>query len=107
MKDLKAILCAELDEIAMKGKVAGGDLQTIHMLTDTIKNIDKICMLDEGYANDDGYARAVGGYARGGYSRDDGVAMMSEKIGDMLDSGRYSAEERQALTRAMRIMTGK
>lgn len=120
MEDLKEMLCKELDEIAMKGKLVAGDLQTIHMLTDTIKNIDKIGMLDEGYSGDGewtangryerGRDNAYSGrmhYVRGHYSRDDGYDMISERIGEMIDSGRYSGEERNTLNRARRIISDR
>ena len=69
--DLKDKLCAELDEIAAKPNMSTGDLETVHKLTDTIKNIDKIMMLEE----DDGYSRGGGWEARGTFGRpiyDDG-----------------------------------
>ena len=47
MYDLKDMLCAELDEIGKKGEMSAGDLDTVHKLTDTIKNIDKIMMLED------------------------------------------------------------
>ena len=102
MHDLKDLLCAELDDYAEKGKKSGkmsmGDLESIHKLTDTVKNILKIDTLSEelGYSEDghymgegriygtsyDGYdrgtsyARGRGRYAKrdsmGRYSRDDG-----------------------------------
>lgn len=105
MEDLKDLLCAELEDYAEKGKKSGkmsmGDLESIHKLTDTVKNILKIDMLDgeTGYSEDgaymgegriygtsydDGmrrgvgysYARGRGRYAKrdsmGRYSRDDG-----------------------------------
>lgn len=123
MEELKEMLCMEVDEIAKKGQIAAGDLQTLHMLTDTIKNIDKIGMLDEGYSGADdwpvhaeysrgyGYARG-GGYsgrrnAMGRYSRDDGNDMITERISEMVQSGRYSGAEKETLDRAMRIMAGR
>ena len=105
MHDLKDLLCAELADYAEKGKKSGkmsiGDLDSIHKLTDTVKNILKIDMLENetGYSEDgaymgegriygtsydDGmrrggrysYARGRGRYAKrdsmGRYSRDDG-----------------------------------
>lgn len=102
MEDLKDLLCAELEDYAEKGKKSGkmsmGDLDSIHKLTDTVKNILKIDMLEgeSGYSEDgaymgegriygtsyDGYdrgasyARGRGRYAKrdsmGRYSRDDG-----------------------------------
>lgn len=106
MEDLKDLLCAELEDYAEKGKKSGkmsmGDLETVHKLTDTVKNIMKIDTLKEelGYSEDghymgegriygtsydDGmhreggyaYARGRGRYAKrdsmGRYSRDDGM----------------------------------
>ena len=107
MHDLKDLLCAELEDYAEKGKKSGkmsmGDLETVHKLTDTVKNIMKIDVLKEeaGYSEDghymgegriygtsydDGmhreggysYARGRGRYARrdsmGRYSRDGGMS---------------------------------
>ena len=44
------MLCKELDEYATKQKISGPDLDMIWKLTDTVKNLDKIEMLEE---NDD------------------------------------------------------
>lgn len=107
MHDLKDLLCAELEDYAEKGKKSGkmsmGDLETVHKLTDTVKNIMKIDVLKEeaGYSEDghymgegriygtsydDGmhreggysYARGRGRYAKrdsmGRYSRDGGMS---------------------------------
>lgn len=80
MKDmykLKEMLCEELDEFSRKGKMNAGDLQTVHMLTDTIKNIGKIELLEEG-ESDEGYSSARrrrdarGRYSRDSYAYDDG-----------------------------------
>lgn len=43
---LKDKLCDELDEIARKGDLSAGDLETLHKLTATIKNLDKIEMME-------------------------------------------------------------
>ena len=70
--DLKDMLCAELDEIGKKGEMSAGDLETVHKLTDTIKNIDKIVMLeDDGYSRDEDYSRDGDWSAnmRGNYGR--------------------------------------
>ena len=61
MHDLKDLLCAELGDYAEKGKTSGkmsmGDLDSIHKLTDTVKNILKIDMLEgeTGYSEDGAY----------------------------------------------------
>lgn len=86
MYDLKEKLCRELDEIARKPEMSAGDLETVHKLTDTIKNIDKIDMLEEtgeysqagdwemegrgSYNRGSSYANRGKHYVRGHYSRD-------------------------------------
>lgn len=62
---IKEALWKELEksETARSGELKGGELEAIHKLTDTIKNIDMICMLEE----ESGYIEAVDGddYGRG------------------------------------------
>lgn len=77
MHKIKEMLMKELYEYEEKakkmngGKLSAGDLETIHKLTDTVKNIDKIEMLEdeEGYSEDGHYmgeGRIYGtSYARG------------------------------------------
>ena len=77
MHDLKDLLCAELEDYAEKGKKSGkmsmGDLESIHKLTDTVKNIMKIDVLKEevGYSEDGHYmgeGRIYGTSYESGYS---------------------------------------
>lgn len=77
MEDLKDLLCAELEDYAEKGKKANkmsaGDLEAIHKLTDTVKNIMKIDVLKEevGYSEDGRYmgeGRIYGTSYESGYS---------------------------------------
>ena len=77
METLKDLLCAELEDYAEKGKKSGkmsmGDLESIHKLTDTVKNILKIDMLEEdnGYSEDGHYmgeGRIYGTSYESGYS---------------------------------------
>ena len=80
MEKLKEKLFEELDEISRKPEMGAGDLEVIHKLTDTIKNIDKICMLEDGgyseegdgYGNGSSYANRGKHYVRGHYSREGG-----------------------------------
>ena len=70
MRKLKDMLCRELDEFSRRDSIESYDLDTIHKLPDTIKNLDKIEMLEDG-----GYSQARGGGNRGGmrtYARDGG-----------------------------------
>ena len=87
MHELKEKLCDELEEIANKGELGAGDLEIIHKLTDTIKNLDKIEMLEDG----DGYSQAGNWEAdmRGTYGR--GSSYRGRKRDSM---GRYSREGR-------------
>ena len=95
MYDLRDMLCKELDEIARKGELGAGDLDIAHKLVSTIKNIDKIEMMeDDGYSErysrngdwqsdmrgaydrDMSNARRGTHYVRGHYSRDGGIDNM-------------------------------
>lgn len=120
MHDLKDLLCAELEDYAENGKKSGkmsmGDLESIHKLTDTVKNILKIDMLEDetGYSEDgtymgegriygtsydDGMRRGVGySYARGRgrYAKRDSMGRYSRDDGYMRRDGGYSRDEGKA-----------
>ena len=126
--DLKDKLCDNLDksyeEIRRNpGRLSSGDLEYVRMLTDTIKNIGKIEMLEEegGYSQEDGqdgggygrgvsYARGRGGYNRGGrntrrdsrgrYSRDDGRSEMMEHLEMAMETA--NEQDRENIKRWMR-----
>lgn len=123
MHELKEKLCEELEEIASKPEMSAGDLEAAHKLTDTIKNIDKIKMLEE----DGGYSRAGdweadmrGTYGRGSsyrgrkrdsmgrYSRDGRYSRhaspdMIDKLQTMMDNA-STERERDAIRRLMNEM---
>lgn len=68
IEKIKKILCKELDEYGMRNKFSMSDVDTIHKLTDTIKNLDKIAMLEDGgYSERMEYLPYMDGssYARG------------------------------------------
>ena len=115
METLKDLLCAELEDYAEKGKkdnkMSAGDLEAIHKLTDTVKNIMKIDTLKQelGYSEDghymgegriygtsydDGMHREGGySYARGRrYARRDSMGRYS-RDGGMSYRGGYSRDE--------------
>ena len=64
MYDLRNMLCDELDELARKGELGAGDLEIAHKLTATIKNIDKIDMMES-----DGYSGGADSRKRSGSIR--------------------------------------
>ena len=129
MHELKEKLCDELEEIARKGEFSAGDLEAVHKLTDTIKNLDKIEMLEDGgysqagdweiegraYNRGNSYARrrrdSMGRYSRDGrmmrggyrdgrmYSRAEAKDEIMEKIEDMMDDA--DPKEKEILRRAM------
>lgn len=125
MHELKEKLCDELEEIARKGDLGAGDLEIVHKLTDTIKNLDKIEMLEDGGYSQAGdweadmrgtYGRgssyrgrkrdSMGRYSRegrggrGGYSRNDAKEAMMEQMEMLMDQA-GSEREREAIRRCM------
>ncbi|MBQ8781276.1 MAG: hypothetical protein IJZ72_06365 [Oscillospiraceae bacterium] len=137
MHKLKEKLMDELRECEEKAKKSGykmsqGELQYIHTLTDIIKNIDKIEMLEDvgeysqadgnSYDNGNSYANRRGstyvrGYYRGGrrgysrdnysqegnYSRDDAKEEMIEKLDEMLEIVE-NPRERNAIMSAIKTL---
>ena len=130
MYELRNMLCDELDELARKGDLGAGDLEIAHKLTDTIKNIDKIGMMEDDdyserysrdgdysrggdwqadmrgtYGRGSSYARRGTHYVRGRYSRADSMEHLREQINDMM---RETDDDRvkEALRRAASLMEG-
>lgn len=120
---MKELLERELDGYCKRGELSAGSLDVIHKITDTIKNIDKIMMLEGGeysrgggrpilYDNWDSYAgpRAgthyVAGYYRrddgDGYTREDGRDVMRRRIHEMMDGA--NEKDREALRRCLEAM---
>jgi hypothetical protein len=103
MHDLKDLLCAELEDFAEKGKKSGkmsmGDLETVHKLTDTVKNIMKIDVLKEeaGYSEDGHYmgeGRIYGTSYDDGMHREGGYSYARGRRYARRDSmGRYSRDD--------------
>jgi hypothetical protein len=112
MHELKKRFEKELEQYMHMGdKITMGELETIHKITDTIKNLDKIMMLED---EERGYSQAGemrggnmmpgGGYSYrrqrrdsrgrysrgGGYSYDDGM----EELHELLDEMMETADER-------------
>ena len=126
MEELRETLCAELDEIARKGEMSAGDLEAVHKLTDTIKNIDKIIMHEEngysqaggrnirGYGDGNSYANRgehwvrghysrdgeMSGARRGRYSRESGKDHMMEQLREMMEDA-TTERQRSAIHRCM------
>ena len=132
MYELRDILCEELDKIADRGELSAGELETAQKLTDTIKNIDKISMMEEdgGYSGD-GEWEAMGNYGRGSsyrnrdsmgrYSRNNrysmrgrynrnGYSMAGEidniamQIEELMNSGNITAAQKTAYKKALDMM---
>lgn len=103
--------------------MSAGDLETVHKLTDTIKNIDKIVMLeDDGYSRDEdysrdgdwgtnmrgnygrgsSYARRGSHYVRGHYSRDDGRDSLIERMEDIMRGA--DSKDRESIQRCIDMM---
>lgn len=123
--DLREMLCEELDEYNRDAKNGLNErvLDTVHKLTDTIKNIDKIMMLEDGdysrtgeweadmrgnygrtenYNRGNSYANRGRHYVRGHYSRGDGRDRMISDIENMMQDA--TGTERDAYKRALDIL---
>lgn len=129
LEELHYKLCDELDEIAQKKELGAGDLEIIHKLTDTIKNIEKIKLLkeeseysqrrgnrgnsyrdhDDGMRTDDGYndghsgARRGEHYVRGHYSRGSDAEHIAKELRELMDRAN-DGEIRKALEKAIRAI---
>ena len=132
MYKIKNMLCEELEEYGKKKSLSVSDVEMIHKLTDTVKNIDKIEMLegDDGYSETypyymggSSYARGRGRYAKRDsmgryssdmdddyserrmdrrYSRDDAKDHMMNRLGEMMKDA--DPKEREALKECMRAI---
>lgn len=96
IEKIKKMLCKELDEYAMKSKLTASDLEMVHKLTDTVKNLDKIALMSENEENGYSEARGRGRSYMHGSSYDD--MMYSERRGRGRNArrdsmGRYSSED--------------
>lgn len=120
LDELREVACKELERFAKSGEITSTNLDKIHRLTDIVKNLDKIEMLeDSGYSEDwlgegkiygtsyrgrRGNVKrdSMGRYSRDDhdYSREDVKERMLDKLGEMM--GDADPNEREALKRAMR-----
>ena len=129
LEKLREALCEELDKFAKSGDITVNSLEKIHKLTDTIKNIDKIMMLEEdgGYSEEmygSSYARgrryakrdSMGRYSRDGdysedddyserrmgrgYSRDEATDHLMRQLGNMMEDA--DPKQRETLKKWMR-----
>lgn len=126
MEDLKRMICTELEEIAQKGEMSAGDLDTVYKL---IVSKEKLLRIDEledklGYSEDgrmwrysrdgepDGgssYGRHYvrGHYSRdrdGRYSRDEGKTQLADQIRDMVDGSDLNQNQKNALRKAIEVL---
>lgn len=121
-EDVKEMLCKELEDIAKKGELSAGSLDTIDKLLHSLKNASKMIMYeryaDDGYSYDDAdmdmteysYARTNprrdtrGRYSRRGrYSYDDGdkeekISMLRGMMHEVTD------DEKRAIKQIIRRM---
>ena len=129
LEKLREALCDELDKFAKSGDITVNSLEKIHKLTDTIKNIDKIMMLEEdgGYSEEmygSSHARgrryakrdSMGRYSRDGdysedddyserrmgrgYSRDEATDHLMRQLGNMMEDA--DPKQRETLKKWMR-----
>ena len=66
LEEIKEKLLKALEEMSKKGDISMADVEKIHKFTDTVKNIDKICALEE---ESGGYSERGSSYAGSSYAR--------------------------------------
>ena len=116
IEKLREMLCKEIDDIGDKGTLSAGALDSLHKLTDTVKNLDKIEMLEQD--SEAGYGRA--GYSRhyredpyeggnsyrrnsmGRYSRADAQEDMTDKLRAMMQDNSLPERYRETARMMMR-----
>lgn len=89
MHKIKKMLCKELEEYGDKKTLSSADVEMIHKLTDTVKNLDKIEMLeqsDEGYSETYPYYMGGSSYAGRGRGRNARRDRMGRYSSDMASS---------------------
>lgn len=104
-ESLKDKLCEALSEIADKPELSAGDLEVVHKLTDTIKNIDKIMMLED----EDGYSGAGDWEARGRFGDryyDEEGSSFANRRGEHYVRGHYSRANGRGDMRDGRVYRG-
>lgn len=101
MKELfgiREMLCEELSEFSGQRELSAADLDAIHKLASSIKNIDKIAMFESGdYNRDDGYSRDWSS-GRTAYNRGSSYRRKRDSM------GRYSRDEGKAKDLIERMM---
>lgn len=105
IKDLKDMLCAELEEYGSKESLTASDLDIVDKLAHTVKNLDKIIMESEGYSMDGysgrmfsnrSYARSYDSSYDGSY---DGGSYADGSSGDYSRRGRGPGAKRDSMGR--------
>lgn len=86
MHKIKKMLCKELEEYGDKKSLSSADVEMIHKLTDTVKNLDKISLLEE---SNDGYSETYPYYMGGSSYAGRGRGRNARR--DRM--GRYSSED--------------
>ena len=117
MDELKEMICRELDEIASKGEMSAGELDTIYKLVITKEKLLRIEELEDDLGYSYGIWNASGSYGmsqdkhyvKGHYSRankneDDSKDMMLKHIEKMLNEEELSNTQRNTLRKAMNIL---
>ena len=123
MHKLREKMCKELDALAARPNLNMGELELVHKITDTIKNLDKISMLEDsgysetrgrgrsrssygyddssydGYMSDDGYSDRARHYVRGHYSNHSKKGLI-DYMEELIDETN-SEHERMTLQRCL------
>ena len=122
-EEIKELLCKELEQIAKKGGLSSGSLETVDKLLNSIKNVHKILMYEEyedgDYSREGDYSTrrrdAMGRYTRKGdyvdrggraykgYSYDAGKEEKIEALREVMNEAN-SEEEKRVIHKIIRRM---
>ena len=112
LRNLREMLCKELDDISEKREMSAGDLDAVQKLTSAIKNTYKIETFEDGGYSRDWDSDMRGTYGRGSsyrgrrrdsmgrYSRADAREHMHETLEDMMRDA-DDDKTREAIRRCM------
>lgn len=93
MHKIKKLLCKELEEYGEKKSLSSADVEMIRILTDSVKNLDKIEFLEgsDGYSETYPYYMGGSSYARGRgrYAKRDSMGRYSSEGGSYEGGSSY------------------
>lgn len=99
MYELKEMLCNDLEGLTAKGELSVSDIELVHNLTGSLKNIYKIEMFSEGERE-----RSYMDYSGRHYEKEEDQTDVKVELMKKLNSGIITPGERNAITKLLEFM---